>query len=332
MGWTNPVVLTALIGGVVLLVAFCFIELQVPNPIFDLRLLKIRAVAARLLAGLLSTIGAGGLAFLLIIWLQGIWLILRGYDLTDIPLWTGLYLVPLTAGFVVGGLVPAPLSDRNWAHWFAPGGLLVSAAAFGGLLLMPTDFQYAVFGVLTFFAAVGIAMSFGPNTTAILNSVPPHRSAVATNMLSTVQNSGFLLSTGIWFALLIEGLSGTLPGVMTESLTAQDVPASVAHQVAQTPASASLFSTFLGDNPVEELLAPTGVLDHLPPANVATLTSRQFFPDLISGPFHDGLVIVFGSTIAALVIAAGLSLPLGRRYSYSGPAEDPDAAAAKPAL
>jgi MFS family permease len=320
MGWTNPVVLAALTGGVVLLAALCFIELRVHDPMFDLRLLKIRAVAARLAVGLLAAMAGGSVEFILIIWLQGIWLILRGYSVPDIPLWSAWYLAPLTAGVLVGSLVPAPLANRSWAHWFTPGGLVVSAAMFGGLLLLPTDFQFAAFGLFTFFAAMGVGLSFGPNTAVIVNSVPARQNRAVTEMLSAVLNCGYPLFTSICFTLLIKGVSGTLPGVMTRSLTAQGVPASVAHQVAQTPAAASLFSTFLGDNPVKELLAPTGVLHQLPPANVATLTSRQFFPDLISGPFHNGLVIVFGSTIAVLVIAAALSLVRDRSSRSSSPA------------
>ena len=235
MGWTSPVVLTGLIGGVVLLVAFCFIELRVESPMFDLRLLRIRAFAAGNAATLLASIARGGLQFMLIIWLQGIWLILHGYNYKDTPLWSGIYLLPLTFGFVVAGPISGYLSDRHGARWFASGGLLVSAAAFGGLLLIPTDFQYLTFGTLIFVAGVGMGLFSAPNAAAIMSSVPARQRGAASGMLATFQNSGFVLSIGIFFSLMIVGLSSTLPTTLTKGLMSQGVPAALAHQVGQTP-------------------------------------------------------------------------------------------------
>jgi len=324
MGWTSPVVLTGLIGGIALLVAFCFIELRVESPMFDLRLLRIRAFAAGNAATLLASIARGGLQFMLIIWLQGIWLILHGYNYKDTPLWSGIYLLPLTFGFVVAGPLSGYLSDRHGARWFASGGLLVSAAAFGGLLLIPTDFQYVTFGTLIFVAGVGMGLFSAPNAAAIMSSVPARQRGAASGMLATFQNSGFVLSIGIFFSLMIVGLSSTLPTTLTRGLMSQGVPAALAHQIGQTPPVASLFATFLGYNPIHELLAPTGVLAHLPAHNVATLTGKQFFPLLIAGPFHHGLVIVFSMAITVLVIAACASLLRGGRFVY-----DEDAAGQK---
>ena len=327
MGWTSPVVLTGLIGGVVLLVAFCFIELRVESPMFDLRLLRIRAFAAGNAATLLASIARGGLQFMLIIWLQGIWLILHGYNYKDTPLWSGIYLLPLTFGFIVAGPISGWLSDRHGARWFASGGLLVSAAAFGGLLLIPTDFRYVTFGTLIFVAGVGMGLFSAPNAAAIMNSVPARQRGAASGMLATFQNSGFVLSIGIFFSLMIIGLSSTLPTTLTRGLMSQGVPAALAHEVGQTPPVASLFATFLGYNPVRQLLAPTGVLAHLPARNVATLTGKQFFPHLIAGPFHHGLVIVFSMAIIVLIIAAGASLLRGGRYVYDEDAPGQDTTA-----
>jgi MFS family permease len=192
----------------------------------------------------------------------------------------------------------------------------VSAAAFGGLLLIPTDFQYVTFGTLIFVAGVGMGLFSAPNAAAIMSSVPGRQRGAASGMLATFQNSGFVLSIGIFFSLMIVGLSSTLPTTLTRGLMSQGVPAALAHQVGQTPPVASLFATFLGYNPIHELLAPTGVLAHLPAHNVATLTGKQFFPLLIAGPFHHGLVIVFSMAITVLVIAAGASLLRGGRYVH----------------
>ena len=316
MGWTNPTVLTGLIGGVVLLIAFCFTELRVAAPMFDMRLMRIRAFAAGNTATLLGAIARGGLQFMLILWLQGIWLVLHGYSFKDTPLWSGIYLLPLTCGFVISGPLSGWLSDKHGARAFASGGLLLSAAAFGGLLLVPTDFRYPAFAALIFVAGAGMGLFSAPNAAAIMNSVPARQRGAASGMLATFQNSGFVLSIGIFFSLMIAGLSSTLPTALTNGLTAHGVPHAVAHQIGQAPPVASLFAAFLGYNPVDQLLAPTGVLAHLPAAQVSVLTGKQFFPQLISGPFHHGLVIVFSMAMGVLVIAAGASLLRGGRYVH----------------
>ncbi len=316
MGWTNPLVLTGVIGGVALLVVFCIVELHLDAPMFDLRLLRIRAFAAGNTATLLGAIARGGLQFMLILWLQGIWLVLHGYDFKDTPLWSGIYLLPLTCGFVVSGPLSGKLSDKHGARWFASGGLLLSAAAFAGLLFLPTDFTYAAFATLIFLAGAGMGLFSAPNAAAIMNSVPARQRGAASGMLATFQNSGFVLSIGIFFSLMIAGLASTLPKTLTSGLTAHGVPYPIAHAIGQAPPVASLFAAFLGYNPVHQLLAPTGVLAHLPADQVSVLTGRQFFPELISGPFHHGLVIVFSTAIVLLVIAAGVSLLRGGRYVY----------------
>ena len=316
MGWTSPVVLAGLIGGVVLLTAFCLVEQRVEAPMFDLKLLRIRAFAAGNAATLLASIARGGLQFMLIIWLQGIWLPLHNYDFKDTPLWSGIYLLPLTFGFVVSGPVSGWLSDRHGARAFASGGLLVSAAAFGGLLVLPTDFRYGLFALLIFVAGAGMGLFSAPNAAAIMNSVPARQRGAASGMLATFQNSGFVLSIGVFFSLMIAGLASALPTTLSRGLIAQGVPAGTAHQIGHLPPVGSLFAAFLGINPVRQLLAPTGVLGHLRAASVARLTGKHFFPQLISGPFHHGLVIVFSMAIAVLVIAAGASALRGGRYVH----------------
>ena len=324
MGWTSPLVLTGLLGGAALLIAFCFIELRVSQPMFDLHLLRIRAFAAGSLATLLASIARGGLQFMLILWLQGIWLVLHGYNYVDTPLWSGIYLLPLTFGFVASGPVSGWLSDKHGARAFASGGLLLSALAFGGLLLVPTNFHYPLFGVLIFLAGAGMGLFSAPNAAAIMNSVPRHQRGAASGMLATFQNSGFVLSIGVFFSLMIAGLASTLPTTLTHGLTAQGVPAPIAHQIGGLPPVGSLFAAFLGYNPVKTLLGPTGVLAHLPASHVATLTGKQFFPELISQPFHHGLVIVFTTAMALLALAAGVSALRGARYVHEEQAASAD--------
>jgi MFS family permease len=316
MGWTSPLVLTGLFGGVALLAVFCLIERRVKAPMFDLGLMKIRAFAAGTGATLLASIARGGLQFMLIIWLQGIWLPLHGYRYQDTPLWSGIYLLALTVGFVASGPVSGWLSDRHGARAFASGGLLVSALAFGGLLLIPVNFSYPEFAGLIFVAGAGMGLFSAPNAAAIMNSVPARQRGAASGMLATFQNSGFVLSIGVFFSLMIAGLAATLPKTLSSGLTAQGVPAGIAHQIGALPPVGSLFAAFLGYNPVHSLLAPTGVLSKLPAHNASVLTGKTFFPQLISQPFHHGLVIVFIMAMAVLIIAAIASFFRGGRYVH----------------
>ncbi|MDL4774301.1 MULTISPECIES: MFS transporter [Thermomonosporaceae] len=322
MGWTSPLVLGGIIGGIAVLALFCLIETRVEQPMFHLGLFRVRAFAAGNAAGLLAAIARGGMQFMLIIWLQGIWLPLHGYDFEETPLWAGIYLLPLTLGFLIAGPVSGHLSDRYGARAFASGGLTLSALAFLGLLLVPTDFDYWAFALLIFLNGVGSGLFAAPNTTAIMNSVPARQRGVASGMRATFMNAGMVLSIGVFFSLMIAGLSKSLPGTLAGGLTQHGVPAGVAAHVAGMPPVGTLFAAFLGYNPIENLLAPFGALAGLAPGDAATLTGRSYFPHLIAGPFHHGLVIVFSLAIAMSLVAALASLLRGRRYVHDEAAED----------
>jgi MFS family permease len=328
MGWTNPWVLTGLVGGVALLVAFCFVETRVAEPMFAMSLFRVRAFWAGNLAGLLASISRGGLQFMLIIWLQGIWLPLHGYKFEDTPLWAGIYLLPLTVAFLIAGPLSGALSDRFGARAFATGGLLLVAASFLGLLLLPVDFNYWAFAGLLVLNGIGSGLFSAPNTTAIMNSVPAHQRGQASGMRGTFFNAGSSLSIGVFFSLMIAGLAATLPAALRSGLGAHHVPAAVANTVANQPPVGSLFAAFLGYNPIQALVGqPT--LSGLPASDRSTLTGQQFFPNLISGPFHHGLVIVFGVAIAMSIIGAFASLLRGTRYVYAeAPTATPEVVAA----
>jgi MFS family permease len=315
-GWTSPLVLGGLSVGIALLAAFCVTETRVAQPMLRLDLFRIRAFAAGNLAALLTAIARGGLQFMLIIWLQGIWLPLHGYNFEDTPLWAGIYMLPLTAGFLVAGPVSGYLSDRFGSRAFATGGLVLVAGAFLGLLALPVDFAYAAFACLLLLSGIGQGMFSAPNTSAIMSSVPPGQRGVASGMRSTLQNSGTALSIGVFFSLMITGLAASLPSTLSAGLRDQGVPSGVAASVAHLPPVSTLLAAFLGDNPVGHLLAPTGVLGSLPAHKVAVLTGKRFFPELISGPFHHGLVIVFGAAACMAAVAALASLLRGRRYFH----------------
>jgi EmrB/QacA subfamily drug resistance transporter len=322
-GFTNPWVLAGIIGGIVLLVAFVLIELRTKAPMFEMRLFTIRAFALANLSGLLASIGRGGMQFMLIIWLQGIWLPLHGYSYASTPLWAGIYLLPITIGFLIAGPISGALSDRFGARAFATTGLLLVTAAFLALLIIPVNFEYWQFALVTGISGIGSGLFSAPNRTAIMNSVPARQRGSAAGMAGTLQNAGTSLSIGIFFSLMIAGLATSLPSALHAGLTSNGVPAAVAGQIAQTPPVGSLFAAFLGYNPIESLLGPTGVLNQLSQANVATLTGKEFFPQLISGPFHDGLVIVFLAAAIMSLIAAIASLFRGARYLHDDVAVEP---------
>jgi MFS family permease len=315
-GWTNPWIIGGLVGGVVMLIVFCVFETKIAEPMFQMSLFKIRAFAAGNLASLLGSIARGGLQFVLVIWLAGIWLPLHGYDFAVTPLWAGIYMLPLTAGFLIAGPISGALSDRYGPRPFATAGLLLATLCFVGLILLPVDFPYPLFALLIFGNGVGSGLFASPNTSAIMSAVPARHRGSASGMRSTFQNSGMALSIGIFFSLMIAGLASGLPKALTSGLTAQGVPASVASQVSHLPPVSTLFAALLGYNPVRNLLAPTGVLSRLPAHNIAVLTGKQFFPHLIAEAFHHGLVIVF--TAAAIMSFAGamVSLLRGKQFYY----------------
>jgi MFS family permease len=248
---------------------------------------------------------------MLIIWLQGIWLPLHGYDYSDTPLWAGIFLLPLTAGFLVAGPVSGHLSDRYGPRVFATTGMVVFGLSFIGLLLLPIDFPYYAFALLVAANGIGMGMFSSPNSASIMSSVPARQRGVASGMRSTFQNAGTALSIGVFFSLMIAGLASSLPHTLSSGLEAQGVDPAVAGQVASLPPVSSLFAAILGVNPIQHLLAPTGALTSLSPAHQQVLTGQEFFPHLISGPFHHGLVIVFAFSAALAAMAAVASLLRG---------------------
>ncbi|MCW2562353.1 MAG: arabinose efflux permease family protein [Mycobacterium sp.] len=313
-GWTNPWVLGAIAFGLLSLAAFCFIELNVEAPMVDIRLFRSASFGMGNLAGLMSSMGRGGLQFMLIIWLQGIWLPLHGYSFESTPLWAGIYLLPVTIGFLVAGPIAGSLSDRFGARPFTVGGMLLMAASFVALVLIPVDFNYWVFAVLVFLNGLGGGIFTAPNTAAIMSSVPAAQRGAASGVRATFFNAGSSLSIGVFFSLMIIGLANTLPGAMSTGLQAQGVSASVAHDVANLPPVGSLFAAFLGYNPIAELLGPSGALQQ-PGVNAEVLTGKTFFPHLITEPFHSGLVVVF--TAAAVMMVLGLIASLFNPGRYA---------------
>ena len=313
MGWTSPRVMGELIGGVVLLALFAVIETRVENPMFRLPLFKIKAFTFGTLSTFLSAVGRGGLMFMLIIWLQGIWLPEHGYSFEQTPLWAGIYMLPLTAGFLLAGPVSGYLSDRYGARPFATGGMLAAALSFVLLELLPINFPYPAFAALLLLNGLGMGAFASPNRAGVMNSLPPSDRGAGGGMNSTFQNSAQVLSIGIFFTLMILGLSASLPGALQQGLTAHGVDAATATQVSHLPPVSVLFAAFLGYNPIQQLV-PAHALNAVSHANYTVLTGRSFFSNLISGPFESGLHEAFLFAIIACLVAAVASWSRGRRY------------------
>ena len=314
MGWTNPKVLAGLLGGVILLGVFVIIERRVERPMFNLSLFRIRAFSFGNIATLLAAIGRGGLMFILIIWLQGIWLPQHGYSFEVTPLWAGIYMLPLTIGFLIAGPLSGVLSDHLGARPFATGGMLLAALAFGLLEVLPVNFNYIWFALLLLLMGTAMGVFSSPNLAGIMNSLPPDQRGAGAGMTSTFQNSSQVLSIGVFFTLIILGLARSLPHSLYTGLVAQGVPADAARHAAALPPVASLFAAFLGYNPIRTLLGSS--LTTLPPDRVSYLTGRSFFPHLISAPFESGLSEAFTFAVIACLVAAAASWMRGGKFHH----------------
>ena len=319
MGWGSPFVLGSLAFGVALLGVFAFVEPRVREPMFRLSLFRIRAFTAGSVSTMLSAVGRGGLMFILIIWLQGIWLPLHGYSFSRTPLWAGIFLIPLSAGVLIAGPISGILSDRYGSRPFASGGMVVAAVSFGLLEWLPIDFSYLGFGLLLFVNGIAMGAFAAPNRAAVMNSLPPQHRGLGSGMNSTFQNVAQVLSIGVFFTLITVGLSSTLPSALYHGLVSQHVPARAASSAARLPPISTLFAAFLGYNPVQHLLG-TSVLAHLPAHTRAVLAGRSFFPSLVAGPFRHGLREALDFAVITSLVAAWASWMRGGKYVYREPA------------
>ena len=315
MSWTTPFVLSMFIGGLVLLVAFFFIEQHVKDPMFQINLFRIRAFTTGNLAGFMSAMARGGFMLMLTIWLQGIWLPIHGYDFEITPLWAGICMIPSSLGILLLGPLSGRLSDRYGARYFATIAMILTAVGFLLLLMLPVNFKYPLFAAVIFLDGVSMGMFIAPNTAAIMNSLPPQHRGAGSGMRATIMNVGTPLSTAIIFSLMVVGLNATMPAALYSGLVQNGIPTQIAHQVASAPSVGYLFAAFLGYNPLKTLI-PANVLNSLSAQQAANITSRAFFPQLIDTAFHRGLVEVLIFSIIMCLIGAVASWVRGGKYVY----------------
>jgi MFS family permease len=315
-GWGSTRVLVLLGSAVVSLVAFVIVERRSSHPMFRLSLFRIRAFTFGTLSTFLSAVARGGLMFMLVIWLQGVWLPQHGYDFTETPVLAGIYMLPLTLGMLFAGPASGYLSDRFGARPFATSGMVLTALGFGLLLLLPTNFSYPAFGAILALIGASMGLFASPNRAAVMNSLPAEHRGVGGAMNQTFQNSAQVVSVGVFFTLMIIGLSSTLPHTLAAGLQAHGVPPATAHTVSQLPPVSILFAAFLGYNPIQHLVGPH-VLGALGAHSQAVLTGRTFFPTLISPPFRHGLHAAFAFAMVACLVAAAASALRGGRPAAS---------------
>ena len=317
MGWGNPWVIAALVAGAGLLIAFPIIESHVAEPMFRLELFKIRAFSAGNLASLFSSMSRGGVLIMLIILLQGIWLPLHGYSYSSTPFWCGIFMIPMSIGFVLTGPISGWLSDKHGARLLATLGMVISAAAFAGFVLLPANFIYLSFAAVLFIMGIGGGVFASPNMASIMNSVPAEHRGVASGMRATIQNSATTISQAIFFTIIIVSLTASLPGALSAAVTSAGAP-SLAQKLSSTPASAALFASFLGYNPVATILhaLPSSLVSTIPNATLSYLTGSSFFPNAISSPFMSALREAFIIGAMMCVAAAICSVLRGGKYVY----------------
>lgn len=326
-GWADPFVLEMIFGGLALLLIFAFIEQKVAEPMFRMALFRIRSFTAGNIAQFLNAVGRGGFQFMLMIWMQGIWLPQHGYSYVDTPLWAGIYLVPFSLGFVVSGPLSGKLSDRYGARPFATAGQLLNAVLFALVIAFPANFSYPLFAIVMVVMGIAGGLFASPNTSSIMNSVPARHRGAASGMRVTFNNTGLPLSMGLFFTLLVVGLNAKVPTAMYHGLIAHGVPTATATQLGHVAPLGYLFAAFLGLNPLKSLLGPS-LLGHLSAANRADLIGRSFFPHLIGAPFKSALLYVLLFAIAMSLIAALASALRGEKYIH----EDEESRAQKAVL
>jgi hypothetical protein len=322
MGWGNPWVIASLVSGVGLLIAFPFIENHVAEPMFRLDLFKIRAFSAGNLASLFSSMSRGGVMIMLIILLQGIWLPLHGYSFSSTPFWAGIFMIPMSIGFVLTGPISGWLSDKRGARLLATLGMVISAASFIGFVLLPVNFIYLAFATVLFIMGIGGGIFASPNMASIMNSVPAECRGAASGMRATIQNSASTISQAVFFTIIIVSLSATLPSALSAAVTNAGAP-QIASALSATPASAALFASFLGYNPVSTILhsLPSSLASSIPQKTATYLTGSTFFPNAISSPFMTALreAFIIGAVMCAL--AAVCSVLRGEKFVHGQQAE-----------
>jgi EmrB/QacA subfamily drug resistance transporter len=314
-GWSNPLIIGTMIAGALLIVAFVLIERRVESPMFKLELFKIKMFSAANFAGILGAIARGGAMLMLIIFLQAIWLPLHGISYESTPFWSGVYMLPMLLGFVVMGPLSGWLSDRYGARGLASLGMLITAVGMLLITTLPYNFVYWEFAIFLLIIGIGGGMFAAPNTTSIMNSVPPDSRGAASGMRATLQNVGSTMSLALFFTIVIFSLASSLPTQLSSALTNAGAP-QLASKISSIPPTSALFAAFLGINPMKALIAnlPANSTAELSSNTLNVLESNTWFPNAIAKSFLTALTAAFYIGASLSVIGAIASLLRGKKY------------------
>jgi MFS family permease len=317
MGWGNPLVIGCLAVGLGLLIAFPIIESRAKDPMFSMDLFKNRGFSAGNLAAFVASLSRGGVMLMLVILLQAVWLPLHGFSYQDTPFWAGIYIIPMSLGFVSAGPVSGWLSDKKGARGLATGGMCLLCVVFLILSTLPYNFTYPEFAASIFLMGIGFGMFSSPNVSSIMGTVPPERRSTATGMVLTLQNTGTTVGLTILFTEVIGALTGSLPNALASAMTNAGAP-HVASSLSQIPPTLALFAAFLGYNPMATMISelPQAVSGQISPQAFSTITSTTWFPRTIAPPFMTAVHLAFYFNAGLAVVAALASLMRGKKQQY----------------
>ncbi|MDA8055254.1 MAG: MFS transporter [Thermoplasmatales archaeon] len=317
MGWGNPWVIVSLIVGLALIVLFVFIETRVKYPLFNLHLFRVKAFSYGNLANFVSSLGRGAIMFLVVIWLQGIYLPLHGYNYTSTPFWAGIYMLPMMVGFIALGPIGGMLTDKYGARLFATAGMIIVAVSLFLLTLLPYNFIVWQFELILLLNGIGSGLFAAPNTTAVMNSLPPESRGAGSGMRTTFQNIGQTMSMVIFFAIAITVFTTKLPSSLYNISVSIGLPPTLASAFSKISPEGALFAAFLGINPVSAL--PSSMLSLIPQSALNALKSLSFFPTAIGPAFITGLSYSLYVAIGLTVLGAIFSALMGERYVHGEP-------------
>ncbi len=309
MGWTNPYVILAMVSGIIILIMFVFVEKRVKNPMFDITLFKNRNFGISNFTGFVSAMGMMGLLYMLTLLFQGIWLPLHGYPFYITPLWAGIFMLPMTVSMGIFGVIGGKLSDIYGYKWLTSIGLFISGISLILLAFLPYDFIYILMGIILFIFGIGYGLFNAPNISHAMSSVPPNKRGTASGMLNTMRNTGYTISMGLFFSILIFGLSLSLPGRISGGLTSAHANALIPYMKTMPPTEA-IFGDFLGINPASAIInqLPNSVISKVSSSSIGTISGNVWFPNLIAPVFMVSLSDVFYIAAAITIIAGIISL------------------------
>ncbi len=314
MGWGNPWVILSFVIGIIFLLLFIYIEKHVKEPMFNLSLFKIRPFAFGNFSLLFSGLGRGAVMFLVIIWLQGIYLPLHGFSYSETPFWAGIYMLPMLLGMVIFGPIGGALTDIYGARIFATVGMAITTISLFLLTLLPYNFNLLEFEIILFLIGVGGGLFASPNTTAIMNAISSKDRATANGMRMTINNIASTISMAIFFSITITMFSQNLPSQIMKYSIQNGIPRNVAYILSQIPASGLLFGAFLGVNPLAGL--PQNLISNIPPNALKVLESPTFLPNILGPSFMIGLDYSIYIAIILSILATILSALMGKRYVH----------------